>query len=110
MSAAKRARLRHAEENAAREVHQRKQNLRAADLAKSGAAKPDRRKLNRRAAAPIWRENLLGQIESLHPKQKVPMKKTGKGHKHGLTESQSEPKRIHLLLMTGPESNDNEPT
>src|SRR5262249_11773285 len=89
MSAAKPARLRHAEGSRAQEAHRRKQN--------------------RRAAAPICRTNLHDQIESLHLKQKGQGKKTRKGRQLGLTESRSELKRIHLLLTTGPESDDNEP-
>jgi hypothetical protein len=78
------------------ERDQGKQNLRAADLEKNEAPKPDRRRLNRRGAALNFRENLLGQIGNRHRRQQVPVKELGKAHERGPTESRKGPRQCPL--------------
>jgi hypothetical protein len=97
------------EKSAAGEAEQKKQSPQAADLEKSGALEPDQRKPNHLVAVQSFNENLLlGQLVNLHLKQKIRVRGRRKRHKRGLTGSQKDAKRIHLLPMTDPENGDNE--
>jgi hypothetical protein len=93
-----RARLRvpRLEKSAAREAHQEKQNLQAAEPEKSGAREPDRGKQNPRAVALNFRESPPPrQLGNLHLKQPVPVNKPRKGHKHAPIGSRKDPRLRH---------------